>query len=70
METLRRKTLQQMGKIARDYRAMLSRDYVFGDFEGQSPLEIYTDILPEEWEQFKAYCEANREEVSSKCTFI
>ena len=30
METLRRKTLQQMGKIARDYGAMLSGDYVFG----------------------------------------
>jgi hypothetical protein len=61
-------TLHRLGKIARDYRSMLARDYVFGKKKHMHPSLVYTDILPESWEFFKEHAQAYFDDVST--TFI
>lgn len=57
-------TLQQLGKISRDFRSMLAKKYVFGKKKHQNPRLIYTEIEAASWERFKVYAQQYKDKVS------
>lgn len=65
MKILRKKTLQKIGKLARDNRAKLSKIYIYDPKNKEKcPWNKHAEILPESWETHLKHVEKLRDEVT------
>lgn len=60
-----KKTLQKIGKLARDHRSKLSKKYIFDEKNKEKcPWTKHTEMLPESWELHKKHALKLRDEVN------